>query len=75
MKKIQVKTPTENIRKQKKQIKDTADTYIRRMIKDLDNIQQRTQNLKRTPYIKKQKKSIDQLYTTINIQKHFQSIG
>ena len=38
MKKIRVKTSTENLRiQQKKQIKDTINIYIRRMIKDLDN--------------------------------------
>jgi len=37
LKKIQVKTSTENAWKQEKQIKDTVNTYIKRMIKDLNN--------------------------------------
>ncbi len=37
LKKIRVKTFVEKIRKQEKQIKNIADIYIRRMIKDLND--------------------------------------
>ncbi len=37
LKKVRVKTPVEKTRKQEKQIKDAADVYMRRMIKDLSD--------------------------------------